>query len=200
MNNLRTLSLGAFLMTLSPVVTADQVIPDDLIVTGSSCIGTACVNAEVFDFDTLKLKTDDPLIKFVDTSVGSFPSNDWSMGITDNAAPGPANFFINDDSSGTTVLRMEAGSSGGIALGAGSSVESNAISVGAVGTERRIVHVADGVDATDAATMGQFSAFTAAVNNGSTATTLNADLLNLQSEIGTLKTRVDAIITRLNGG
>ena len=31
---------------------ADQVIPDDLIVQGSACIGLDCVNNESFGFDT----------------------------------------------------------------------------------------------------------------------------------------------------
>ncbi len=33
---------------------ADQVIPDDLIVQGSTCTGLDCVNNEDFDFDTLQ--------------------------------------------------------------------------------------------------------------------------------------------------
>jgi len=36
--------------------TADQVIADDLIVQGSTCVGLDCVNNESFGFDTLRLK------------------------------------------------------------------------------------------------------------------------------------------------
>jgi hypothetical protein len=34
---------------------ADQVIPDDLIVQGSTCVGTDCVDGEAFGFNTLIL-------------------------------------------------------------------------------------------------------------------------------------------------
>ena len=55
--------------------------------------------------------------------------------------------------------------SGGVALGSGSTVEQNAISVGATGNERRIVHVADGVNPTDAMNMSQFDAQAALLND-----------------------------------
>ena len=91
-------------------------------------------------------------------------------------------------------LLMEAGASGGIALGAGSAVESNAISVGSAGSERRIMHVADGVDDTDAATVGQLTSL-----NSSKAAQLDTDLASLQSSIDSLSARLDAVIDRLNG-
>ena len=50
---------------------ADQVIPDDLIVQGSLCVGFDCVNNEVFDFDTIRLKENNLRILFHDTSVGA---------------------------------------------------------------------------------------------------------------------------------
>ena len=185
--------IASAVFTLAAV--ADQVIPDDQVVEGSLCVGADCLDGEIFDFDTVKLKTDDPLIRFLDTSnSGSFPTNDWAMGITDNALPGPARFFINDISGGNTVLLMEAGASGGIALGAGSAVESNAISVGSAGSERRIMHVADGVDDTDAATVGQLTSL-----NSSKAAQLDTDLGSLQSSIDSLSARLDAVIDRLNG-
>ncbi len=34
----------------------DDVIPDDLIVQGSACVGLDCVNGEVFGFDTIRFK------------------------------------------------------------------------------------------------------------------------------------------------
>ena len=152
-----------------------------------------------------EIKTNDPTIKFEDTSSSaSFPTNDWSMGITDNGAPGPAQFFINDLSGATSVLLMEAGANGGIALGAGSTIEVGAISVGSTGSERRIVNVADGVADSDAATMGQFNAFSAAINTNF-AVELAADraeldnqLSNLQDNIDSLSLRLDAVIDKLN--
>ena len=58
----------------------DQVIPDDLIVQGSACIGLDCVNNESFGFDTIRLKENNLRIKFDDTStLPGFPSNDWQL-------------------------------------------------------------------------------------------------------------------------
>ena len=51
----------------------DQVIPDDLIVQGSACVGLDCVNNESFGFDTIRLKENNTRIKFDDTSVGQLP-------------------------------------------------------------------------------------------------------------------------------
>jgi len=195
MKKIQTLILSIVSAVFTIAAVADQVLLDDQIVDGSLCVGVDCLDGEIFDFDTVKLKTDDPLIKFLDTSSSaSFPSNDWTMGITDNALPGPAQFFINDISGGNTVLLMEAGATGGIALGAGSAVEPNAISVGSLGSERRIMHVADGIDDTDAATVGQLTSL-----NSDKAAMLDTELANLQSNIDSLSTRLDAVIDRLDG-
>lgn len=204
MNKILILSFTTAFFSVS--ASADQVIIDDLIVNGSPdgslCVGAECIDGEVFDFDTVKLKTNDPIIKFVDTSSSSsFPTNDWAIGITDNGVPAPAQFFINDVSGASTVLLMEAGATGGIALGAGSTVEANAISVGSPGLERRIVNVADGVADSDATTMAQFNAFSATVN-GTIApdkAALDVELVNLQTNVDSLSTRLDAVIDRLNG-
>ncbi|HEY6045961.1 MAG TPA: hypothetical protein VIU65_05115, partial [Pyrinomonadaceae bacterium] len=42
----------------------DQVIPDDLIVQGSACVGLDCVNGEVFGFDTIRTKENNTRIQF----------------------------------------------------------------------------------------------------------------------------------------
>jgi hypothetical protein len=84
------------------VAVNDQVIPDDLIVQGSTCVGFDCVNNESFGFDTIKLKENSTRIKFEDTSVGSFPSNDWQL--TANDPPGgTANRFSIEDITGAKV-------------------------------------------------------------------------------------------------
>ena len=51
-----------------PIAVNDQVIPDDLIVQGSGCVGFDCVNNESFGFDTIRLKENNLRIKFEDTS------------------------------------------------------------------------------------------------------------------------------------
>lgn len=73
--------------------TADQVISDDLIVNGSTCVGLDCVNDESFGFATLVLKENNLRILFNDTSVSAeFPTQDWQL--TANASTnGGASFF-----------------------------------------------------------------------------------------------------------
>jgi hypothetical protein len=109
--NTRTaaLLLGA-IMTTGGAAVADTVIPDDLIVQGSTCTGLDCVNNENFGFDTLKLKENNLRIFFEDTSVSvGFPSNDWRIIVNDSASGG-ANFFaIEDSTAGRQVFRVDAG-------------------------------------------------------------------------------------------
>src|SRR5262245_10568390 len=79
------LLLGAAIMG-SGQAAADQVIPDDLIVQGSECVGLDCVNNESFGFETIKLKENNLRILFEDTSVGSFPTNDWRLIANDSTS------------------------------------------------------------------------------------------------------------------
>ena len=88
---------------------ADQVIPDDLIVQGSLCVGFDCVNNESFGFDTIRLKENNLRIKFEDTSVGAFPTNDWQI-IANSDASGGASFLGFDDVTGNKQpFRVTAG-------------------------------------------------------------------------------------------
>jgi hypothetical protein len=86
----------------------DQVIGDDLIVTRSICVGFDCVNGEVFGFDTIRLKENNLRIKFMDTSVGSFPSSDWQLTANDSASGGANKFSIDDISGSRTPFTIEA--------------------------------------------------------------------------------------------
>ena len=165
------LTITSTSFVFSTTASSDQVFLDDVIVKGDPaggglCVGPDCADLEEFGFDGIKLKANDPLIMFDDTSSSaSFPSNDWSLGVTDNAQGGPADFVIKDVTADMAVMVLQAGSSGGVALGAGSTVEQNAISVGATGNERRIMHVADGVNPTDAMNMSQFNTQAAPLND-----------------------------------
>lgn len=192
-------------------VLADQVIADDLVVThtadftagGSMCIGLECVDGEEFGYDTLRLKGDDPQIGFVDTSSSaSFPTNDWAMGITDNAVNGPARFFIKDISNASTALLLEAGVTGGVAIGSNSTLVENAISFGSAGAERRITNVADGVAGSDAVNVSQFSAFQAQIQipqaTTDQITVLDDTLSQANSRIDALNARVQELIDRVN--
>lgn len=109
------------------VALADQVIQDDLVVTGSACIGFDCVNNESFAFDTLRLKENNLRIKFIDTSSSSaFPTTDWQITVNDSANGGLNKFSIEDIDSGKTPFTilasapansMYVASSGNLGLG-----------------------------------------------------------------------------------
>ncbi len=90
---------------------ADQVIPDDLIVQGSGCFGFDCVNNESFGFDTIRLKENNLRIKFEDTSVGTFPSNDWQLTANDSASGGSNKFSIEDITGAKVPFTITAGAS-----------------------------------------------------------------------------------------
>jgi hypothetical protein len=103
------LVLGALLWSGSQAA-ADQVIPDDLIVQGSACVGIDCVNNEPFGFDTIILKENNLRIFFNDTStIAGFPANKWRL-IANDSAGGGANFFaIEDATAARQLLRISAG-------------------------------------------------------------------------------------------
>lgn len=78
---------------------ADVVVPDDQIVQGSQCVGFDCVNNESFGFDTQRFKENSTRIKFEDTSVGTFPTNDWTI-VANESASGGANYLGFEDVTG----------------------------------------------------------------------------------------------------
>ncbi|HPQ27326.1 MAG TPA: tail fiber domain-containing protein [Desulfobacteraceae bacterium] len=91
-------------------VKGDQVLIDDMIISGSLCVGQDCFNNENFGFDTIRLKENNLRIKFQDTSnSGSFPSNDWQITANDSFNGGANKFSIDDINSGRTPFTIEAG-------------------------------------------------------------------------------------------
>lgn len=190
---------AGILLSVTVAGHSDEVINDDLVVTGSTCVGIPCVDGENFGFDTLKLKSDRPGILFEDTSSsGSFPSNDWRVGISDDAAAVPASFFIRDVTNGITALLITP--AGDVALGAGSAPEAGTVSIGSPGNERRVSHVADAVQDTDAVNLRQFQAFqeTAATEIQTEAGEFDDRLGKLENRIDNLSDRVEAISDWLN--
>ena len=165
-------------------VVADQVILDDLIVDGSICVGLGCVVDEDFGFDTIRLVSDSPQIRFEDTSsTAAFPTQDWTIGMDD----GPLNtsvFFVKDAIAHTMVLQMASSPTGGVALGAGAVLVENAVSVGDAGAERRITHVDEGSAATDAVNVGQFAEFQTGIAD---------QLVDISARIDDLTARLDAL-------
>jgi len=82
------LTFGATLIAAGST-RADTVIPDDLIVQGSACVGLDCVNNEPFGFDTIRLKENNTRILFFDTSTSAgFPNNQWQLTANDSASGG----------------------------------------------------------------------------------------------------------------
>ncbi len=86
-----------------PPVPDDQVIPDDLIVQGSECVGLDCVNGESFGFDTVRLKENNTRLQFFDTSTGSFATGNWQIRANDSTAGGRSFLgFVDQDADGST--------------------------------------------------------------------------------------------------
>jgi hypothetical protein len=110
------------------VTPADQVIPDDLIVQSSICVGFDCVNNESFGFDTIRMKENNTRIKFEDTSVGAFPSTDWQLTANESGSGGANRFSVEDVTSATVPFTVFGGaptntlvasSTGNIGVGTG---------------------------------------------------------------------------------
>lgn len=94
----------------------DQVIPDDLIVQGSACVGLDCVNGEVFGFDTIRVKENNTRIQFDDTSTAAgFPTNNWQIRANSSSSGGSSFLGFVDQGAtgnsetGTIVFQVDAG-------------------------------------------------------------------------------------------
>lgn len=167
---------------------AATTFPGNVSIQNSLCVGVDCADAEVFGFDTILLKAPTPQILFDDTSVGTFPANDWSIGIEANNDATESHFILRDVTANTEVLRLAPGVDGGMAIGANSALVAGALSVGAEGAERRIVHVADGVAPTDAVNLRQLQEVTPVLG----------DIEVLESRLEDLKARLDHLTSLLS--
>tara|TARA_R110002095_G_C4225880_1_gene237544 strand:+ start:881 stop:1420 length:540 start_codon:yes stop_codon:yes gene_type:complete len=177
---------------------ADEVIADDLIVQGSLCAGVDCVEDVDFGFDTLKLQSASPQIVFQDTSSSSsFPTEDWVVGVTDGGSAIQSSFFIQNLTQGLNALVISA--DGDVALGAGAEIVEDAVSVGDLGSERRVTNVDDAVDDTDAVTLAQFNVFKgeATVSVSTEVDALDARLLALESRLSDLVDRLEAVAAEI---
>lgn len=92
------------------IAVEDQVIPDDLIVQQSLCVGFDCVDGESFGVDTIRLKENNLRIHFEDTSTSAgFASNDWRLVANEQPSGGANMFALEDSSAGRNVIVVEAG-------------------------------------------------------------------------------------------
>jgi hypothetical protein len=106
-----TAAAVVFCLALLPTgkAAADQLVSDDLIVTGHLCTGLFCDVGEVFDEDELKLKDVNTRLLFDDTSsAAGVPDNDWRL-ISNDPSPGSEFFAIEDATAGRQVFRVDAG-------------------------------------------------------------------------------------------
>jgi hypothetical protein len=105
---------GSFVLPTAgeAVIAKDVVHADDVIITGSQCIGFDCLTdgSESFGFDTIKLKENNLRIFFDDTSTtAGFPANDWRI-ITNDSSGGGGNYFaIEDSTCAKKPFRIDAG-------------------------------------------------------------------------------------------
>ena len=90
--------------------TMDVLHYDDVIITGSLCVGFDCADGESFGFDTIILKEHNLRIYFNDTSyTASYPTNSWRITINDSTNGGASYFSIDDVDDGTSIFKVEAG-------------------------------------------------------------------------------------------
>jgi hypothetical protein len=93
-----------------PPITNDVLHYDDVIVTGSLCVGFDCADGESFGFDTIILKEHNLRIYFNDTSyTASYPTNSWRITINDSTNGGASYFSVDDVDEGTSIFKIEAG-------------------------------------------------------------------------------------------
>ncbi|NIM18196.1 MAG: hypothetical protein GTO45_39855 [Candidatus Aminicenantes bacterium] len=111
---------GAFLIQGGSIVTPgpgedisrtqDVLHYDDVIITGSLCVGFDCADGESFGFDTIILKEHNLRIYFNDTSyTASYPTNNWRITINDSTNGGASYFSVDDVDDGTSIFKIEAG-------------------------------------------------------------------------------------------
>ena len=90
--------------------TKDVLHYDDVIITGSLCVGFDCADGESFGFDTIILKEHNLRIYFNDTSyTASYPTNNWRITINDSTNGGASYFSVDDVDDGTSIFKVEAG-------------------------------------------------------------------------------------------
>ena len=99
--------VGDFLV--SPAY-ADVLHYDDVIITGSECVGFDCTNGMSFGYDTTVLKENNLRIFIDDTSsTSSFPRNDWRMIFNDTTNGGASYFSVQDATASRRIFTLEAG-------------------------------------------------------------------------------------------
>jgi len=184
-------------VVFGPNVFADDVINDDLIVTGGLAVGVDAQDGESFNYITVRLHENNTRLLFDDSStLPGYSANDWIIEANDSVSGGQNYFGIKDagvgdptNDSGTLVFRIDAGApantirayqNGDVSLG-GANV-ANTISVGSVGLEGTITNVAPGVNGTDAVNVNQLNTVSSNVSTNTTNITTNTQNIATNSK------------------
>lgn len=102
-------SMLSTMLSCGPAL-ADEVIADDLIVQGKTCVGPPCVDGESFGTGTLRLKDGETRLDFINTNASPFAARDWRIEANSTASGGAAYLAIKDMGDSST------GAEGGTAL------------------------------------------------------------------------------------
>ena len=93
------------LLGLALPAQADQVIADDLIVTGDICVGAiGCVSGEVFGDNDIKIKSYLPELQFFDTTAGD---SSWTVSVDDPTSGISNGFTIKNETNGDYPFLIE---------------------------------------------------------------------------------------------
>ena len=94
----------------------DVIHIEDVIVTGSLCVGIDCIadGTESFGYTTVKLKENNLQILFDDTSAtAGFSMNDWQITANDSSSGGASYFAIDDITGAKRPFQVMAGAPSG---------------------------------------------------------------------------------------
>ena len=109
-NQILAVSTFAALSFSASDTIADQLFQDDVVIIGSLCVGSDCVNGENFNFDTIRLKENNLRIRFQDTSsTSSFPYVDWQLTANDSGNGGQNYFAIENIDTSQTPFKVASG-------------------------------------------------------------------------------------------
>ncbi|TGD73467.1 hypothetical protein E4634_10580 [Mangrovimicrobium sediminis] len=183
-------SLGLTLAAASANAAVE--VADDIIVTGSACVGVDCESpGETFADAELRLQENNTRAAFVNSATTGSIGKRWYLVANDTANGGNNHFSIAVDTYGNHALHLRPGASGGAALGRYSSysaTESGQISVGSDSLQRRVIHVATPEEASDVLTVGAMQDFSLLQER-------RAQLDQLQALLALLRERVTALET-----
>ena len=97
------------LKSTSTTTTKNQTISDDLIITGGLAVGSDAGDVSSFIYKTIILKENNNRIYFDDTSINTYPSNDWSLDANSSTDGGLNYFAIRDATAAKNLFLVEAG-------------------------------------------------------------------------------------------